>query len=53
MGLISNTAARRKEMAADLVEEVLYDPEPAESNKEGLESPHHGESDRCKSPKSQ
>ena len=54
MKRISNVAARRKEMAADLVEEVLYDHElrfePAES-KEESESPQDGNIDRCNSPK--
>lgn len=54
MKRISNVAARRKEMAADLVEEVLYDHElrfePAES-KEESESPQDGKIDRCNSPK--
>ena len=53
MKRISNVAARKKEMAADLVEEVLYDHElrfePAES-KEESESPQDGEIDRCNSP---
>ena len=56
MKRISNVAARRKEMAADLIEEVLYDHElrfePAES-KEESESPQHAEIDRCSSPKGQ
>ena len=56
MKRISNVAARRKKMAADLVEEVFYDHElrfePAES-KEESESPQRGEINRCYSPKGQ
>ena len=56
MKRISNIAARRKEMAADLIEEVLYDHElrfePAESEEES-ESPQRGKIDSCDSPKGQ